>query len=297
MKLSPAPARQSAAPVSPREGNNVTNGFRRYRRPNANRGSEANGPLPLGPLCAGGGDEGGGSAPRRPCPRSYGTAGRPPAAPLRFPFPQKGPIDPRIFSVVFKTLIKQTRIWFPLRGFKPFFNRRTQEQHRKRFELSNVNVTLSASNRRRESGIPCSPQTNAAFTTTVPRASPPGVPLSRRQRTPTPPSGFCLRTTLTSHPGSADSSAFPFLLHCVSPRISALGTAAVGLNQNPTGNAAKSPVSPLPHTPTPREQRGIIYISAATQNEGAEGERHFGLQDGRPRAARPGAPPQPSDAR
>lgn len=125
---------------------------------------------------------------------------------------------------------------------------------------------------------------------------PPQSPAPHRPAFPSP-SGFCLRTTLTSHPGSADSSAFPFLLHCVSPRISALGTAAVGLNQTPTGNAAKSPVSPLPHTPTPREQRGIIYISAATQNEGAEGERHFGLQDGRPRAAWPGAPPQPSDAR
>lgn len=191
MKLSPAPARQSAAPVSPREGNNVTNGFRRYRRPNANRGSEANGPLPLGPLCAGGGDEGGGSAPRRPCPRSYGTAGRPPAAPLRFPFPQKDQwIRASFLSFSKRSSNKRAFIWFPLRGFKPFFNRRTQQQHRKRFELSNVNVTLSASNRRRESGIPCSPQTNAAFTTTVPRASPPGVPLSRRQRTPTPPPAF-----------------------------------------------------------------------------------------------------------
>lgn len=241
-----------------------------------------------------------GAAPHRAARVRVPTAR--PAAPPPLPFASRSPKKDQSIRASFLSFSKRSSnkrafIWFPLRGFKPFFNRRTQEQHRKRFELSNVNVTLSASNRRRESGIPCSPQTNAAFTTTVPRASPPGVPLSRRQRTPTPPSGFCLRTTLTSHPGSADSSAFPFLLHCVSPRISALGTAAVGLNQNPTGNAAKSPVSPLPHTPTPREQRGILYISAATQNEGAEGERHFGLQDGRPRAARPGAPPQPSDAR
>lgn len=123
----------------------------------------------------------------------------------------------------------------------------------------------------------------------IPASHRPGFP-SLAVSAPPPPSGFCLRTTLTSDPASADSGVS--LLHCISPRISAVDTAAVGLKQTPTRNAAKSP--PTPTARQQRGKRGMLYISTSTQTGVAEGERH---RDGRPRAARPGAPSLPSDTR